>query len=123
MKAELSRIILFVDDIAKMSEFYGGVLGLEKKLGETDGWVCFSAGAADVCLHSIPAKYRQDSAEYPKREDSYVKIVFRSGNVEKDRAELIEKGVRMKKTIRFENLEFCDGADPEGNIFQISSRE
>jgi hypothetical protein len=28
----------------------------------------------------------------------------------------------MKKIIKFEDIAFCDGIDPEGNIFQLSTR-
>ncbi|MFT3746101.1 MAG: VOC family protein [Pyrinomonadaceae bacterium] len=122
MKAELSRLILFVDDIEKMSDFYSGVLGLEELPGGTDGFVCFSAGASQVCLHSLPAEYRSDGGEYPKREDTYMKFVFHSEDVATDRQYLIDCGVRMNETVRYGEIEFCDGADPEGNIFQISSR-
>lgn len=122
MKAELARLILFVDDIEKMSEFYEGVLGLEKLPGGSDGFVCFAAGASQVCLHSLPAEYRSESGEYPKREDTYVKFVFYSADVATDRQLLLDRGVRMNEAVRFGEIEFCDGADPEGNIFQISGR-
>jgi catechol 2,3-dioxygenase-like lactoylglutathione lyase family enzyme len=122
MKAELSRLILFVDDIERMSYFYEGVLGLEKLPGGTDGFVCFSAGASQVCLHSLPAEYRSNGGEYPQREDTYVKFVFHSTDVAADRQHLLDNGVRMNEVVRYGEMEFCDGADPEGNIFQISSR-
>lgn len=122
MKAELSRLILFVDDIEKMSAFYREVLGLDVLPGGTDGFVCFSAGASQVCLHSLPAEYRSDGGDYPKREDTYVKFVFYSADVEADRQYLLGRGVRMNETVRYDEIELCDGADPEGNIFQISSR-
>ncbi len=123
MKTEFSRLILFVDDIDRMSDFYGGVLGLDKLDGGDSGFVCFSAGAGQVCLHSLPPQYRTSSEEYPKREDTHVKFVFSSDDIERDRQFLLEKGIRMGDKVRYGLVEFCDGADPEGNIFQISSRE
>ncbi len=122
MKAELSRIILFVDDIGRMSAFYASILGLDRLPDGTDDFVCFSAGAGQVCLHSLPAQHRSESSEYPKREDTYVKFVFHSEDVERDRKYLIDQGVRMNETVSFGPIDLCDGADPEGNIFQISSR-
>ena len=122
MKAELSRIILFVDNIDSMSTFYEGIFGLDRLEGGSDDFVCFDAGAGQICLHSLPERYRSTSSEYPKREDTYSKFVFYSADVEKDREYLIEKGVRMKSVMRYGEIEMCDGADPEGNIFQISSR-
>lgn len=122
MKAELSRVILFVDNIATMSEFYEEDLGLERLPGATDDFVSFSAGASQVCLHSLPAEYRSEQADYPKREDTYVKFVFYSTDVENDRQYLIDRGVRMNEKVSFGSIDLCDGADPEGNVFQISSR-
>jgi predicted enzyme related to lactoylglutathione lyase len=122
MKAEVSRIILFVDDIDAMSAFYGGVLGLDKLPGGDAGFVCFAGGGCEICLHSLPQQYRSDGSVYPKREDTYVKFVFRSDDVERDRKYLVENGLRMSEIVRYGEIDLCDGADPEGNIFQISSR-
>ena len=122
MKAEISRIILFVDDIDRMSAFYGGVLGLGKLPGGSDGYVCFAGGGCEICLHVLPEQYRTVSAEYPEREDTYVKFAFRSDDVVRDRKYLIESGLRMNEMVRYGDIDLCDGADPEGNIFQISSR-
>ncbi len=101
MKAEVSRIILFVDDIDNMSAFYGGVLGLDKLPGSDVGFVCFAAGGCEICLHILPEQYRSAVGEYRKREDSYVKFVFRSDNVERDRQELNDHGVVMGEIRRF----------------------
>ena len=122
MKAEVSRIILFVDDVDVMSAFYGDVLGLDKLSGGDSGFVCFAAGGCEICLHVLPEQYRSGGGEYPKREDTYVKFVFRSDDVERDRKCLIDNGLRMNEIVRYGEIDLCDGADPEGNIFQISSR-
>ena len=79
-------------------------------------------GGCQLCLHQIPSRYSNPNNSGKPRKDSAAKVVFYSDSVETDRAELIEKGVKMKKTIKFGNIEFCDGCDCEGNIFQISSR-
>lgn len=120
-KRSLSRVILFVGDSAKVTEFYRDVIGLQIIEGESTGFVILDAGGCQLCLHEIPSEYLGKTTG-ELREDSYVKFVFRSDNVGADRAELIAKGVRMKEIVRFGNIELCDGADPEGNIFQISSR-
>lgn len=120
---DISRIIIFCDDLGQLSRFYVDVLGLRPVGEATAEWSCFEAGAVQLCLHAIPAEYRGDGTDgYPKREDSYTKFCFRSADVEADRARLLDVGVRMGEIFRFGELSFCDGADPEGNIFQISSR-
>lgn len=115
-------MILFVDDIDTMSSFYGGVLGLDRLPGDSDGFVCFSAGGCEICLHSLPEEYRSNGGEYPKREDTYTKFAFRSDDVERDRKYLLDNGLRMNEIVRYGDIDLCDGADPEGNIFQISNR-
>ncbi len=122
MKADVSRIILFVDDIDAMSAFYGGVLGLDKLPGGTEDFVSFSGGGCEVCLHTLSEQYRSEGGEYPKREDSYVKFVFRYDDFERDRKYLVDNGLRMNEIVRYGEINLCDGADPEGTIFQISSR-
>jgi catechol-2,3-dioxygenase len=122
MKLKMSRVILFVDDIAKMTDFYENIIGLEMLGERNDEFLSFDAGGCQLCLHQIPSEYLDSSNKYEAREDSYTKIVFYSYNVELDRAELIAKGVRMKEIVKFDGIEICDGCDCEGNIFQISSR-
>ena len=122
MKLKMSRIILFVDDIKKTTDFYENIIGLEL-IGElSDEFVSFDAGGSQLCLHQIPSQYIDTSNKYEAREDSYTKIVFSSSNVEADRGELIAKGVRMKEIIKFDSIVICDGCDCEGNIFQLSNR-
>ncbi len=122
MNLKMSRIILFVDDIKKTTDFYENIIGL-KILDDSDkGFIVFDAGGCQLCLHQIPSEYLDSNNKYDAREDSYTKVVFYSNDVENDRAELIAKGVRMKEIVRFDGIEICDGCDCEGNIFQISSR-
>jgi catechol 2,3-dioxygenase-like lactoylglutathione lyase family enzyme len=122
MSLKMSCVILFVDDIKKTTEFYENIIGLKLISERNDQFVSFDAGGCQLCLHQIPSEYLDSSNKYEAREDSYTKVVFYSDNVERDRAELIAKGVRMKEIVRFDSIEFCDGCDCEGNIFQISSR-
>jgi catechol 2,3-dioxygenase-like lactoylglutathione lyase family enzyme len=122
MNLKISSVILFVDDITKTTDFYENIIGLELIGKRNDEFVSFEAGGCQLCLHQIPGEYLDSSNKYEAREDSYTKVVFYSGNVERDRAELIAKGVRMKEIVKFDGIEICDGCDCEGNIFQISSR-
>jgi catechol 2,3-dioxygenase-like lactoylglutathione lyase family enzyme len=120
-KRSMSRVILFVGDTARMTVFYRDVIGLDIIDDEDPNFVILNGGGCQLCLHQIPTEYLGKETTEP-REDSYVKFVFYSDNVEADRAELIAKGVRMKEIVRWENIALCDGCDPEGNIFQISTR-
>jgi catechol 2,3-dioxygenase-like lactoylglutathione lyase family enzyme len=122
MKLKMNRAILFVDDVKKTTDFYENIIGLELLDDSDSGFIVFNASGCQLCLHQIPSKYIEPNNKYEAREDSYSKVVFYSDNVERDRAELIAKGVRMKEIVKFDGIEICDGCDCEGNIFQISSR-
>jgi catechol 2,3-dioxygenase-like lactoylglutathione lyase family enzyme len=123
MNLKMSRVILFVDDIKAATSFYENVIGLELLSERNDEFVSLDAGGCQLCLHQIPSKYLDSSNKFEAREDSFTKVVFYSDNVERDRGELIAKGVRMKEIVKFDSIEICDGCDCEGNIFQISSRQ
>ena len=117
----ISRLILFVKDIDVVKDFYHSTLGLPILNEESSDFITLDGGGCQLSLHKIPPKYASDDIE--PREDSYTKLVFQSDNVEADREELLKLGIRMKGIHRWKDIVFCDGADPEGNIFQISNRE
>jgi len=117
----ISRLILFVKDIDVVKDFYHSTLGLPILNEESPEFITLDGGGCQLSLHKIPPQYADDDIE--PREDSYTKLVFQSDNVEQDREELLKLGIRMKEIHRWNGIVFCDGADPEGNIFQISSRE
>ncbi len=118
----ISRIILFTGDTRKMAEFYTDVIGLKVVDGSDPGFVILGGEGCELALHQIPHEYLTEGEPVAPREDSYVKFVFHSDDVESDRERLVAAGVRMREVHRYEGMAFCDGIDPEGNIFQISSR-
>lgn len=119
---KLNRVMLFVDDIKKMTEFYGKIIGLGEYTSESDNFVIFKTGGAELCLHQIPPQYLSTNDIYEPREDTYIKIIFHSDSPLLKRENLIKKGVRIKEAVQFNDLILCDGFDAEGNVFQISNR-
>jgi len=117
----MSRLILFVSDLDAMVNFYREKLGLAVISGEGTGFVCLDGGGCQLALHELPGGGKEKNP--PPREDSYLKFVFYSKTVEEDAAKLKNQDVRMREIVRFGSIIMCDGIDPEGNIFQISSRE
>jgi predicted enzyme related to lactoylglutathione lyase len=114
MHLRLKRIILFVMDIEAVTAFYRDVLGLHLKGAQHDaGWVEFETGACTLALH------RGTSTLAPRRSP---KIVFAASDVAATRAQLIARGAKLGAVKAFDDIQFCDGKDPEGNVFQISSR-
>jgi predicted enzyme related to lactoylglutathione lyase len=116
VKLTIKRVILFVKDVPMVGAFYRDVLGLSEVVSPDDPkeWLEFDAGACTITLHhgGVATKGRSRPP----------KIVFYSEDVEKTRTELIKKGVKMGAIQTTELFQFCDGRDPEGNHFQVSSR-
>lgn len=116
MNLKIKRVILFVKDVPTVGAFYRDVLGLSQVVNPDDPkeWLEFSGGACTIALHHGGVE-KKGRSRPPK-------IVFYSDDVGKTRATLIAKGVKMGALQTTENFQFCDGRDPEGNDFQVSSR-
>ena len=109
---ELRRVILFTDNMDAMSRFYGEVIGLEC-VGAEKGWRDFKAGTCNIALHGGKPRL---GARPPK-------LVFYARDVAAARAVLVKRGARMGKILSAAKFDMCDGADPDGNRFQISARK
>jgi len=115
MPEKISRIILFVNDVLKCTEFYKNILALKVIGIANPDWTELKAGNCCIALHKTGKKGKGDF-------HNNVKIVFYKKDVKKAK-ELIEKnGIKMGKIFTFEGMNFCDGSDPEGNKFQFSDR-
>jgi len=118
MKLKIARIILFVKDVAMVAEFYRDIIGL-KVIGKINSeWTELETGSCNIALH----KASKSGLKNSKKNDSAVKIVFESKNVQKEKLMLEAKGCKIGKIFTYEGMSFCDGSDPEGNRFQISDR-
>jgi catechol 2,3-dioxygenase-like lactoylglutathione lyase family enzyme len=112
MRLELRRVILFTRNLEPMGRFYGEVLGLELANSEA-GWREYRAGAIVVALH-------EGESKIGKRPP---KLAFYAADVAAVRAVLIRRGATMGKVLSTASFDLCDGKDPDGNAFQISSRK
>jgi catechol 2,3-dioxygenase-like lactoylglutathione lyase family enzyme len=112
------RAILFVTDVARMQAFYESVLGLSVTSSEP-GYV----ELGELALHAIPEHYAPAISSPPElREDAITKLAFHVDDVAAERARLVDLGVAMRELSHYKAFSFCDGIDPEGNVFQITSR-
>jgi len=111
MSFALSRIIIFTPNFGRMANFYRDVIGLHAR-SEDDGWIEFGAGECSIALH----RWDGDAPEGP------VKIVFWSDDVARDRELLLSRGADMGDLVSYGPIDLCDGSDPDGNAFQLSSR-
>ena len=112
MKLDLSRIILFTADVPRLADFYRDVIGLEV-VGEEAGWVELAAGPCTIALHAGKAR---PGARPPK-------LVFHAADVAAAKAALVKRGAEDLGPVKSaRSFDMCDGRDPDGNPFQISSR-
>ena len=117
---KLGQAMVFVHDAARMQEFYES-LGLRVVDGDAaSGFVRLAdpAGGALLAIHAVKAI----GPGGPPRVDTAIKLCFQVDDADRERTALIERGVAMRELHRWEGIAFCDGVDPEGNIFQITTR-
>ena len=111
---EISRFIIFTPDVKRLAGFYASTFGLDI-VGEADeGWTELNAGATNIAFHK--------TTEQGTGRDGWTKLVFGSKSVASERARLEKLGVKMSDVVEFGEIQLCDGRDPDGNYFQISSR-
>jgi catechol 2,3-dioxygenase-like lactoylglutathione lyase family enzyme len=126
MNFTLSRVIIFVRDTRTSAAFYRDHFGM-LTVGEwSEEWAELESatGGCRLAFHRArrdgkPIEHSTGSPEHPH------KIVFSVPDIEAARAALVERGVKMDKVCRVTavpGFEFCDGTDPEGHRFQISTR-
>jgi hypothetical protein len=114
MFMQLVRMIIFTSDVKKLCDFYIKCFELVP-LGTPDAdWVELGAGACNIAFHRI--------SEFSAVRDGWIKPVFGTADVAGEKARLESLGVEMSEIIEFGEIRLCDGRDPDGNWFQISSR-
>ena len=94
-----------------MTRFYRDAMGL-KQLADDEDWKEFSAGGCNIALH--PGK--------PTLGKRSPKLSFHAADVAFARQALMRRGAALGKITSTKAFDFCDGKDPDGNPFQISSR-
>jgi catechol 2,3-dioxygenase-like lactoylglutathione lyase family enzyme len=117
---QLSQAILFVHDALRMQTFYEG-LGLRVQDGDAkSGFVRLAdpGGGAVLAIHQADAAGPGD----PERVDTWTKLCFHVDDVEAERAKLVARGVTAREIHTYGTIKYCDFIDPEGNIFQLTTR-
>jgi catechol 2,3-dioxygenase-like lactoylglutathione lyase family enzyme len=119
---QLQLVIIFAKEMSRMTAFYRDGLGLRYLADESAAdWAKFDAGGAQLALHEIPAPIAKniEIADPPvPREDSAIKLVFETNDLQASRAHLTVHGAIMSEPREGR----CDGLDPEGNVFTIRTR-
>jgi predicted enzyme related to lactoylglutathione lyase len=111
----VSRVILYVKDVARVAAFYQQHFGMKQLPGNEEGWVELSSGkrGCNIALHKAASSQKSGAA---------VKVVFGVSNVRKFIAERGADGLRFGPIHSPGEFEFANAKDPAGNSIQISSR-
>jgi hypothetical protein len=124
MNVSLNRIILYVQEVGRLVDFYQDAFGLpvvEEIRGE---WAVLRAGRCELALHRVGKPYRVADPSSCKVETNAKLVMTVDRELAGLRAELIGKGVEMGDIKSYPGLTgpLCDGQDPEGNVFQLAQR-
>ncbi len=118
----LNRAILFVQDMDSMTAFYEGQLGLVVQ-SRSENWTLLGDSGYELALHLIPEEYREkrsaSTSEVNARTHSQTKLCFFTEDAVKCRDKLVTQGIPMKGPVYLDDIVYCDGVDPEGNVFQL----
>ena len=121
MFRRISAIILLVRDLNKSIDFYGNILGMEKKQ-ESDDWVEFMKQGTVLALHPIKkkpkAEVRQTAGSIKK---GNILIGFNVSDLESVCNELSKKKVKFYKDLKNESFgKHAIIEDPEGNLISLA---
>ena len=125
MKLNLTTIILFVQDIEKLKQFYVNLLQLEVLEEIPSEWVLLQAGHCTIGLHQAGQQYIQNTGNISGAETN-TKIVFETEEeLHVIREQLLSHHIPMREVKTFDNYGYwlCDGEDPEGNVFQLKQKK
>ena len=115
MQIAMTRILLYVRDVACLKSFYQTHFGF-RLIEEIDNeWAVLAAGQVEIALHLVGRPWRSTPLKPVK---SNAKLVF---TVEL-RTKLERANVPVGEIKRYPGFAYslCDGHDPEGNVFQLS---
>lgn len=121
MTTRMTRLILYVRNVALLKAFYQRHFDLSIITEEVENeWVVFDAGGVELALHLVGPAFRATPSG--DRCGTNAKFVFTvSSDLEKHRNTLAGAGVAVQPLKRYDGFAYSmyDGADPEGNIFQV----
>ena len=98
-----------------MRSFYSEVMGMaivENNAYPLDEWAELDGKGFKLCLHRAGTP--------GSGSDKGNKLVFQVDDVGKAREYLVGRRVKMGTHHHWDQIDACDGRDPEGNAFQIS---
>jgi predicted enzyme related to lactoylglutathione lyase len=112
---QIARIILYVRDIPKVSDFYQRHFGFKPLPATEPGWLELNSpsGGCSIALHQ---------ASVAQKRGSEIKIVFGVKDVRAFKANREANGLKFGVIHDTGAFQFSNAKDPAGNSVQISSR-
>ena len=116
--------IVYAKDIARLSQFYAAVAGLEI-VHEAADHVVLESETHELVVVAIPAATAARiviSTPPARREDTALKLSFLVDSLAEARSAARAAGGDLNppdKEWDFQGLRVCDGCDPEGNMIQL----
>ena len=116
--------IVYAKDIARLSQFYAAVAGLEI-VHEVADHVVLESETHELVVVAIPAATAARiviSTPPARREDTALKLSFLVDSLAEARSAARAAGGDLnppEKEWDFQGLRVCDGCDPEGNMIQL----
>ncbi len=115
------RLILFGLDLHLLRDFYTQHFGFEVTEEIPGGWVVLRSSGAEIALHKIGAAYIDPTEPFNASSNS--KMVFMiDEELTQLRQKLLDNQVDMREVFEYDNYYYCDGEDPEGNVFQLMQK-
>ncbi|PZR33699.1 MAG: hypothetical protein DI538_17645, partial [Azospira oryzae] len=120
----LGRIIIFGHLVDKLKTFYVDNFDFAVVEEIKDQWIVLNAGQIELALHKIGPGYVPEEGKEFRVESNSKFVFYISDNLVGFRQRLVDKGVVMGDIQSYQGIDslFCDGEDPEGNVFQIEQR-
>lgn len=121
----LSGLILFVQDVNKLKTFYSSFFHCAVIEEIKDEWVLLQAGNGEIGLHKAgtASSYLINNNG---AENNNAKIVFEcTDDITGKHQEFLNNGISVSEIKSWEGYNFLlfDGADPEGNMFQVKQKK
>lgn len=118
----MTSIVLWVEDLDRARVFYEKLLALTP-YEISDTFVALGSSANEILLHLIPENYREGITATPsRREEVAIKPIFEVSSIANSREAVAETNGEVYAINReqtFQAAVYCDGFDPEGNVFQL----
>lgn len=120
----LGRIILFGYAVDQLKSFYVDHFGFSIVEEVKDQWIVLQAGQIELAIHKIGQGYEPKEGEVFRVESNTKLVFYIKDNLTSFRQQLADHGVSIGDIKSFEGINslFCDGEDPEGNVFQLEQK-